>query len=84
MTIANEFDIEFQFRKYLELVGLNIHTMPPYQRRETRRAFYGAWGMMLVVMRENVSEMEENDALDVLQSMQEQVEQFWTNQQKEQ
>lgn len=78
--IANEFDIAYQFRLYLERCGLNIHQMPPYQLRETRRAFYGAWGMLLVVLRDNLTQMEEGESLDALQSMQEQVEHFWTAQ----
>lgn len=81
--IANEFDIEYQFRSYLEKVGLSIHTMPTYQKTEMCRAFYGAWGMLLVVLRDNLTEMEENEALDALQVMQEQVEHFWTNQAKQ-
>ncbi len=78
--IANEFDIAYQFRLYLERCGLNIHRMPPYQLRETSRAFYGAWGMLLVVLRDNLTQMEEGESLDALQSMQEQVEKFWTAQ----
>jgi len=43
-TIKPEFKIEFQFKKYLDLVQLKKEQMHPIQYIETRQAFYAAWG----------------------------------------
>nr|WP_028666314.1 hypothetical protein [Runella zeae] len=65
---------------YLERVGLNIKTMHPIQLQETRRAFYGAAGQMLILLRDDLSELPEEEAISKLDSMIIQVEAFWMNQ----
>ncbi len=75
-----KFNIEHQFMLYLERVGLNIKTMHPIQLQETRRAFYGAAGQMLILLRDDLSELPEEEAISKLDSMIIQVEAFWMNQ----
>lgn len=77
--LQREFNIEIQFADYLNRVYPG-KLLPMQQMIEIKRAFYGAWGMLLVVLRDNIGEMEENEALDALEAMQNQIEAFWTSQ----
>ncbi|WP_157585412.1 hypothetical protein [Runella zeae] len=54
--------------------------MHPIQLQETRRAFYGAAGQMLILLRDDLSELPEEEAISKLDSMIIQVEAFWMNQ----
>ncbi|MFN3378627.1 MAG: hypothetical protein ACK41O_04180 [Runella zeae] len=80
--MTEKFNIEHQFMLYLERVGLNILTMDPIQLQETRRAFYGATGQMLILVRDDVSELSEKVGRLALHSMITQVVVFWENEVK--
>lgn len=71
------FDIETQFNFYLQLVNLDRRKMPPYQVREMRRAFYGAWGILLTVQSEKIAPLKEDDAVRIIEQMFQQVSKFW-------
>jgi hypothetical protein len=75
---TEKFDIEFQFLEYVRRGELNLETAPPIQVIETRRAFYGAVGQMLILLRDDVSELPDDEAVTVLQKMLAQVLEFWT------
>lgn len=53
--------------------------MPEDQRREMRRAFYGAWGQLLFCMRDDMAGIPEPEAVIVLARFQKQVSDFWGN-----
>lgn len=74
-----EFSLEHQYQLYLERVGLKEAQMHPAQRTETKRAFFGACGQLLILMRDDVGELEENEAIEVMDDMTNQVGNFWTN-----
>ncbi len=77
-----KFNIEHQFMLYLERVGLNALTMNPIQLQETRRAFYGAAGQMLILVRDDITELSEKVGRLALHSMITQVAVFWENEVK--
>ncbi len=77
-----KFNIEHQFMLYLERVGLNILTMDPIQLQETRRAFYGAAGQILLLVRDDITELSEKVGRLALHSMITQVAAFWENEVK--
>jgi hypothetical protein len=77
--MQNPFDVEAQYQKYLELAKLDESKMIPIQRRETRRAFMAGCGSMLLLMRDEISRMEEDKAIDAFQNMHHQILQFWLN-----
>ena len=65
-----KFDLEYQYRKYLKLVGLDEKRMHEVQRKETKQAFMASAGMMLLLMRDDVTEIpDENDAVEILEGM---------------
>lgn len=73
----NLFDIEYQYELYLERVGLKRSEMQPVQAIETKRAFFGACGQMLILMRDDMPD-NENEAVKLLQGMHDQVGDFWS------
>lgn len=77
-----KFNIEHQFMLYLERVGLNILTMDPIQLQETRRAFYGAAGQILLLVRDDITELSDIVGGLALHSMLTQVVVFWENEVK--
>ena len=76
-----EFNLEHQYQLYLERVGLKEAQMHPAQRTETKRAFMGACGQLLVLMQELAS-LPEDDAVATLDDMICQVSNFWLTETK--
>lgn len=74
-----EFNLEDRYKFYLEKVGLDESKMHIQQKTETKRAFYGACGQMLVMMRDEVGALDEDEAIEVMQDMINQVGIFWNN-----
>ncbi len=72
-----EFNLEHQFSLYLQRVGLSDTLMSVAQMRETKRAFMGACGQMLVMLRDELSKLSDEQGVDTLQNMLEQVGNFW-------
>ena len=71
------FNLEKQYQLYLERVGITERTMYPTQKVETKRAFMGACGQMLILLRDDLGELEEDKAIEQLQDMINQVQSFW-------
>ena len=60
MAIKKDFDLHYQFKLYMERCSVpDISKMPADQLTETRRAFFGACGQLLILMRDDVSELDE-------------------------
>jgi hypothetical protein len=75
--IPSEFNIDKHFDDYLSLVKLDKRKMPPYQLREIRRAFYGAWGIKMILDRNILTTYDEDFASDILNDQLDQVAKFW-------
>lgn len=63
------FNLENQYQLYLERVGLKEANMHPVQRTETKRAFIGACGQMLILLRDDLGALEESKAIETMQDM---------------
>lgn len=68
-----KFDLEHQYALYLERVKLKEEDMHPTQKTETKRAFMGACGQLLMLLRDDLTELEEEKVIEVMESMQAQV-----------
>jgi len=77
-----EFNLEHQYQLYLQRVGLSETLMPVAQMRESKRAFMGACGQILIMLRDDVGKLEENDAVMTLDSLVTQVSNFWLTETK--
>lgn len=53
---------------------MNMH---PVQKTETRRAFMGACGQMLILLRDDLGELEESKAIETMQDMINQVQVYF-------
>lgn len=71
------FDVEKQFLEYAKRVKLDKNRVPAIQWIETRRAFFGAWGQALYMLRDDLSELTEDEGVEVLEDMKNQVLRFW-------
>jgi len=68
--MANKtFDLEHQYQLYLKRVGLKETNMNSVQKTETRRAFMGACGQMLILLRDDLGKLEESKAIETMQDM---------------
>lgn len=74
-----KFDIEFQYNLYLDKVGLKEENMLPVQAQETKRAFMAAAGQILVLLRDDISELSDDEGVEVLEKLMTQVANFWTS-----
>lgn len=72
-----QFNLENQYQLYLKRVGIKEIQMHPAQRVETKRAFMGACGQMLILLRDDLGALEEDKAIAQLRDMYNQVQSFW-------
>jgi hypothetical protein len=72
-----ESNLEWQWKQYLKRVDVTEEQLSPIQRQEMKRAFYGACGQILILLRDDVGELPEDQAVTVLQDMMNQIQNFW-------
>lgn len=71
------FSIEELYQSYLKLVHLSEATMHPQQRIQLKDSYYAACGQMLLLMRDDIALLDENDGVNALQDMLNQVHIFF-------
>ncbi len=71
------FSVSWQFMEYAKRVKLDRLSASSTQWTETRRAFYGAWGQMLFMLRDELSDLDDDDGIEVLEQMKTEVTRFW-------
>lgn len=72
-----EFNLEHQYQLYLQRMALSESTMHPQQKIQLRQAFFGASGQMLILLRDELSKLEEEKAMETLQDLINQVGNFF-------
>lgn len=75
----SKFNIENQYKLYLQRMKLDESKMPTVQRVETKRVFYGAFGQLLMLLQNDISALSDDEAFKTLDSMITQVGQFFMN-----
>jgi hypothetical protein len=78
------FNLNDEFERYLNIVELDKRIMPPDQLRELKRAFYGACGQLLILTRDEVGALPDEEAIEALQDLLNQVANFWNNENNKQ
>lgn len=74
-----KFNLAFQYQRYLERCCLKESEMNTIQKVETKRAFMGGCWQMLLLLRDDLSELPTEDvAADTLQSMLDEANDFFT------
>ena len=79
MSNKKTFNLEYQYQLYLKRVGLEESVMHPVQIKETRQVFFGACGQMLILLRDEVGALEEEEAFEVYTDLINQVGAFFLN-----
>ena len=77
-----QFTLEYQWDVFLTRVDLKGKKMPAVQYRELKRAFMGACGEMLILFRDDLSKMDQDDAIQTFEQMIKECGEFWQAQQK--
>lgn len=76
--MEEEFNIEHQYQLYLQRISLNEKTMHPLQRTQLRQTFFGAFGQALILMRDGIGSINnEDEAIEVMKDMINQVGNFF-------
>lgn len=75
--MGSKFNLNYQYSLYLERVGLKEANMNPIQRIETKRAFIGACGQMLILLRDDLAALPEDVGVKEMQGMLNQVVYFF-------
>lgn len=65
----SKFSLENQYQLYLQRVGLNEATMHPIQKKQLKQTFFGAVGQILLLQRDELTKLSDDDGADVLQNM---------------
>lgn len=65
-------DIEFQYQLFLVRMALSEATMHPQQKEQLRDCFYGAFGQLLILLRDDMPD-DEQKAVQVYQMLLDQV-----------
>ena len=73
----NEFNIEHQYQLYLKRMALEERRMHPEQRKQLRETFFGACGQMLILLRDELSKLEDDKAVETMQDMINQVAEYF-------
>lgn len=68
-----DFNLEHQYQLYLGRVALSEKNMHPEQRKQLRQTFFGACGQMLILLRDELSNLSEEDGAAQMQDMLDQV-----------
>jgi hypothetical protein len=72
-----KFSLEFQYQLYLKRIGLTEETMHPEQKIQTKQAFFGAIGQILIVLRDDMYDCTEDEAVQVMEAMMNEVTQYF-------
>jgi hypothetical protein len=59
------------------MVQIDERKILPFQLREMRRAFYGAWGLKMISDRNYLTDHDNDAAVEILERQLEQVADFW-------
>lgn len=73
----NEFNLEHQYKLYLERMGLSEKTMHPQQKIQLKQTFFGASGQIIILLRDELSKLEDEKAVETMQDMINQVVKFF-------
>jgi len=80
-NIPEDFKLSHQWKLFCERCDIPEDKMPEDQKREMKRAFFGACGQMLILMRDELGDYGDKygdeAAAKVLQNMLDEVGEFW-------
>lgn len=76
--------LETQYQRFLKRMALSELMMHPQQKIQIKQTFFGAFGQAIMVMRDEVSAQDEDAAVETLQDIMNQVQDFFLAETKRQ
>ena len=73
------FNLEKMYAMYLEQVELSEETMGTVQRKETKQAYFGACAHLLILIRDELPKLPEDEGMEAYQYMLDQVRDYLNN-----
>lgn len=73
-----QFNLEHQYSLYLQRVGVTEATLSASVNRELKRAFMGACGQILIMLRDDLTPLPEDQGVMIMDDLLNQVGSFWT------
>lgn len=73
----NIFDLEHQYNLFLERMNMKEADMPAIQKKVMRETFAGAFGQMMVILRDGAEKYSEEDFFSGIDSLETQVSDFF-------
>jgi hypothetical protein len=70
-------DLEYQYQLYLKRAALDESLMGEVQKKETRQAFMGACGQMLILLQEDIGKMDVDAGVEAMVGMLDQVDEYF-------
>lgn len=83
MSAVNEktdFTVQQQWLRFLERSGVKPGQLHPHQESEMKKAFFAAAGQILIMSRDELAELTDNEAVHHLESMMQEVTDYWAEQ----
>ena len=72
-----KFTIEHQYQLYLQRVNLEESKMHPLQKKQLKQAFFGAFGQLLILMRDGIAILPEDVGIKILDAQMKEVLDFF-------
>jgi hypothetical protein len=73
-------DLNEQYRRYLERMGMDESRMHPTQKRQVKQAFFGAIGQLLILFAGDFAYITNRSAPVALKLLNHQIQYFWQQQ----
>ena len=73
------FNLDHQYKLYLERRGILLETMSYNQRKEHKRAFMGGCSQLLLLLKNDLIKMPQEVGANYLQDMISEAQRFWAN-----
>jgi hypothetical protein len=74
------YNIEDQYQLYLQKIGLSESNMHPVQKEQIKLTFYGAFSQLMILLEDNIAELEDDKAFQVLEGFKTQIANFFLSQ----
>jgi len=68
-----KFNLEYQYQLYLKRMKLHEDKMHPQQKKQLRETFMGASGQLIILLRDDVAALPEDEGVKTMKDMLNQV-----------
>ncbi len=76
----DNFNLEYHYGMFLNRMNLQEPFMHPQQKKQLKETFYAASGQMLLLLRDEISKLDEDEAMAAFEDMMSQVQNFFLSQ----